>query len=85
MSDTKYMLSTKDNPFNPFTEWYEWYIYDVDHGWNSNETLMRIATTSSYFTEGENDYEIERAIDKIVEIDPLQMYIKVSKEHPWGV
>jgi len=82
---TTYMLSTKDNPFNPFTEWDEWYMYDVDHGWNSNEILERIATTSSYFTEGENDYEIERAIDKIVAIDPLQMYIKVSKEHPQGV
>lgn len=82
---TTYMLSTKDNPFNPFTEWDEWYMYDVDHGWNSNEILSRIATTSSYFTEGENDYEIERAIDQIVAIDPLQMYIKVSKEHPQGV
>lgn len=82
---TSYKLSTKDNPFNPFTEWDEWYMYDVDHGWNSDEILMRIATTSSEFTEGENDYEIEKAIDKIVAIDPLQMYIKVSKEHPRGV
>lgn len=85
MADTSYKLSTKDNPYNPYTDWDEWYMYDVDHGWNSCEVLARVANTSDSFTEGENDEEIERAIDRIIAIDPLQMYIKVSKEHPQGV
>lgn len=37
---------------------------------------MRLAETSSQFTDNENAYEIERAIDKIVANDPLNIYKK---------
>lgn len=85
MANTAYMLSTRDNPYNPFVEWKEWLLYDIENGWNSCGILAKIANTSDSLTDNENDEEIERAIDEIVAIDPLQMYIKVSEEHPRGV
>lgn len=39
---------------------------------------MRLAETSSQFTDNENAYEIERAIDKIVANDPLNIYKKLK-------
>lgn len=84
MAKTTYMLSTKDNPYNPFTEWKDWLLYDVENGWNSCGTLARMAKTSNSLTEEENKEEIERAIDRIIELDPLQMHIKVPSKGGGG-
>lgn len=45
---------------------------------NSSGLLMRLAETSSQFTDNENAYEIERAIDKIVANDPINIYKKLK-------
>lgn len=85
MSNTAYMLSTRDNPYNPFTEWFEWFSYDIENGWDSCGTLDKFATTSDSLTDNENEEEIEKAIDRIIELDPLNIYIKVTEKHPQGV
>ena len=74
----KYMLTTNDNPFDPFNQFDSWFMYDVDNGYNSCGLLDRVARTSDSLTEGENDAEIERAIDEIIKYDPLNIYKKVS-------
>ena len=70
-------LTTFDNPYSPYEEFEKWYQYDV-----------RIAETSSQFTDNENAYEIEKAIDKIVAADPINIYkklkINVSDEDTLG-
>lgn len=71
-------LTTTDNPYDPCEQFEQWYQYDVDHGYNSSGLLMRLAETSSQFTDNENAYEIERAIDKIVANDPLNIYKKLK-------
>lgn len=71
-------LTTTDNPYDPCEQFERWYQYDVDHGYNSSGLLMRLAETSSQFTDNENAYEIERAIDKIVANDPLNIYKKLK-------
>lgn len=73
-------LTTIDNPYSPYDEFDQWYRYDTDHGYNSSGLLMRLAETSSQFTDNENAYEIERAIDRIVAADPLNLYKKVKIE-----
>ena len=73
-------LTTFDNPYSPYEEFEKWYQYDVDHGYNSSGLLMRIAETSSQFTDNENAYEIEKAIDQIVAADPLNVYKKLKIE-----
>ena len=74
----KYMLTTNDNPFDPYKEFDSWFMFDVDKGYNSCGLLDRVARTSDSLTEGENDAEIERAIDEIIKYDPLNIYQKVG-------
>lgn len=73
------MLSTIDNPYDPFDNFSSWYMYDVESGYNSCAYLARIAKTSDQFTDIENDEEIERAIDEIIQYDFRNIYVKVKK------
>ena len=73
-------LTTLDNPYDPYEQFEQWYQYDTDHGHNSSGLLMRLAETSSQFTDNENAYEIERAIDKIIASDPTNNYKKLKIE-----
>lgn len=74
------MLTTIDNPFNPFTEFNDWYNFDVTEQHFSSQLLARVARVSDGLTDLQNDQEIERAIDIIVEMNPI--YKKAVKgEH----
>jgi hypothetical protein len=73
------MLSTIDNPYDPFDNFSSWYMYDVESGYNSCAYLARIAKTSEQFTDTENEEEIERAIDEIIQYDFRNIYVKVKK------
>lgn len=73
------MLTTVDNPYNPFDNFKSWFLFDVQKGYNSCSYLARIAKTSEIMSEQENNEEIERAIDEIIEKDFLNLYIKVKQ------
>ena len=73
------MLTTIDNPFDPFEDFNSWYMFDVLKGYNSSSYLARIAKTSEHFTQMENEEELERAIDEIIQHDFLGLYVKVKK------
>ena len=75
----KCMLTTIDNPYDPFDNFKAWYLYDVQKGYNCCSYLARIAKTSDEMTEKENDEEIARAIDEIIQHDFMNVYIKVKK------
>ena len=74
---TNSMLTTIDNPYNPKTDFDNWLIFDMEKGYNSIEYLARIAKTSDQLSDDENDEEIERAIDEIIQMDFLNIYTKV--------
>lgn len=73
-------LTTVDNPYDPYEQFEQWYRFDNDHGYNSSGLLMRLAETSPQFTDNENAYEIEKAIDKIVAADPRNIYKKIKMD-----
>lgn len=73
------MLSTSDNPFNPFIEFDEWLNFDLAKGYDCCGKLARLTTISDSMTEKETNDEISQAIDNLVAIDPLNLYIKVSE------
>ena len=73
-------LTTVDNPYDPYEQFEQWYRFDTDHGYNSSGLLMRLAETSSQFTDNENAYEIEKAIDKIIAADPCNIYKKLKMD-----
>ena len=76
----QFALTTFDNPFNPFDDFTSWCSFDKDHGYDSSALLMRIAELTDEMTDIEENKEIERAIDRIIELDPFNIYTKVSKD-----
>ena len=76
----KVALTTIDNPYSPFTDFVQWHLFDVEKGYNTAQYLARMAKTSDELSDAENALEIERAIDRIVSIDPLNIYIKVKEK-----
>lgn len=71
-------ITTFDNPYDPIDQFTSWFIYDVTKGYNTCGLLGRIARTSDQLSDAENEQEIERAIDEIIEYDVENIYTKVS-------
>ena len=78
--DREFMLTTIDNPFDPFEQFTSWRLFDLEKGYNSCERLARFVNLSDDLTQKETDDEIERAIDRIIELDILNIYKKVSRD-----
>lgn len=81
MLSNTYMLTTRDNPYNPFKDFTNWLLFDKEKGYDTSEYLARISTPSESFSEEENNKELERAIDDVIESDVLGIYVKVSEEN----
>ena len=76
-----FMLTTIDNPFNPFTHYDEWYNYDHAQGYYTCEYLARIAKTSDELSDHDNALAIEDAIDEIVKLNILGIYLKIDSDY----
>ena len=74
------MLTTVDNPFNPFEQFTSWLMFDKEKGYNTSEYLARIVKLSDDMTQKEENEEIERAIDEIINCNPLGIYKKVTRQ-----
>ena len=72
-------LTTVDNPFDPFEDFTSWFMFDIEKGYYSCNYLARIANLSDEMTQKERDAEIERAIDRLIELDFTDMYKKVTR------
>ena len=80
MAKQDYMLTTVDNPYDPFEQFTLWNLFDVEKGYNTCSRLARIAHTSDEFSEKENEEEMERAMDEIIQYDILDIYKKVPRK-----
>ena len=74
------MLTTIDNPFDPFEQFTSWLMFDIEKGYNSCSYLARIVNLSDDMTQKEIDEEIDRAIDEIITLNPLGIYIKATRQ-----
>ena len=74
------MLTTIDNPFDPFEQFTSWFLFDVVKGYNSCGRLMRSANVSEDMSTKEYNEAIDLAIDKLISLDFLGIYQKVTKE-----
>ncbi len=72
-------LTTFDNPYDPFKQFNSWFLFDIEKGYNSCGYLARIARTTDQMSDTENEEEIERAIDEIIQYDFMNIYKKVRK------
>lgn len=76
----KVNITTIDNPFDPFDDFTSWFMFDTEKGYYTSSKLARLVNLTDDMTENEECEEIERAIDRLIEIDPLDIYIKVVRE-----
>ena len=76
------MLTTVDNPFDPFEQFNSWFMFDCEKGYNSYGKLMRLAEISEDMSSVEYNNAIENAIDRLIEIDFLDIFKKITKEVP---
>lgn len=74
------MLTTLDNPFNPFTQWDQWFAFDSGKGYNTSAYLARIVKSSHELTEFHETLAINEAIDEILALNILGIYVAVTKE-----
>lgn len=72
------MLTTVDNPYDPFTQFQQWFLFDMEKGYNSCGLLARIAKTSDSLTDEENENEVDRAIDEIIQYDFQNIFRKTT-------
>jgi hypothetical protein len=71
------MLTTVDNPYNPFTDFAKWFVFDSVNNYHSCSYVSLNAATSSSFSDAENNYLIEKAIDELIASDFTGTYKKV--------
>jgi|GEM_PF-1235069 len=72
-------ITTIDNPYDPIDEFDDWYRFDVDNGYNTSQSIARLSSSRTDLSSNEIDSDNERAIDRLIEIDPLMIYKKIVK------
>lgn len=73
-------LTTIDNPYNPFDDFTSWFMFDIEKGYYSCSKLARLTNILEDMSEDEETNEVEKGIDRLIEIDPLDLYKKVVIE-----
>lgn len=73
-------ITTIDNPFDPFEDFSNWFDFDIEKGYYTSSKLARLTNLSDNMTQKEKNEEIERAIDRLIQIDPFDVYKKVYRK-----
>ena len=80
MNNRKVSITTIDNPYDPIDDFDNWFLFDVEKGYYSCNKIARLLDEFDGMTQVEEDQQLEKAIDRLIEIDPLDIYKKVVKE-----
>ena len=73
-------ITTIDNPFDPFDDYLSWFLFDIEKGYYTSSKIGRLTKLTDDMTEKEENEEVERAIDELISVDPLDLYIKIVRE-----
>lgn len=74
------MITTIDNPFDPFDDFTSWFMFDTQKEYFTCSKLERLTKITKEMSSKEELDEVERAIDRLIEIDPLDIYKKVVRD-----
>lgn len=74
------MITTIDNPYDPFEEFTQWDLFDKEKGYNTTSRLGRLVNLTDDMTQIEENEAVERAIDRLIELDFLDIYRKVKRK-----
>ena len=73
-------ITTTDNPFDFYTQFDDWYQFDESKGYHTCSYVARIARVSNDLSDKDNEEEINRAIDEILQFNVNGIYKKISKD-----
>ena len=73
-------ISTIDNPHNPFEDYISWFMFDIEKGYYSSSKVARLLNIEEGLSSVEDMQEYEKAIDRLIELDPFDIFVKVVKE-----
>lgn len=73
-------VTTFDNPYDPFDQFEEWLLFDAEKGYNTPGELDRLTHITDDMTQKEELQEIERGIDRMIELDFMNIYKKITRE-----
>lgn len=73
-------ITTFDNPYDPFDQFEEWMMFDAEKGYNTPGELDRLTHTTDDMSQREELEEIERGIDRMIELDFMNIYKKVTRK-----
>lgn len=73
-------LTTADNPYDPLDQFVDWWNYDTTMGYHTAAYVARVARTSEELSDSDNQIELLKAIDEIIELNPLIPYVKIVRE-----
>lgn len=74
------MLTTVDNPHNPFDDFDSWLMFDIEKGYDTCGRLMRLATITEDMSDKEVSDEVDRAMNRLIQADPLDIFKKVTRK-----
>lgn len=75
---SEFLITTKDNPYSPVDEYRQWQVFDESHGYHSSSLLARILNTSTELSQKNQEFDVESAIDEIIENDLFDIYKKIK-------
>ena len=73
------MLTTRDNFINPFDDFTAWLLYDNVLGHNTCELVDRMMEDTSTYSPKEVEEARLRAYQKIIETDPIGIYVIIDE------
>lgn len=71
------MVTTIDNVYNPFTQFDKWLAYDISKHYRTSELLGYFSKASSNLEDDEYNDETSNAIDRLLELNPYGLHMKV--------
>jgi hypothetical protein len=72
-------ITTTDNPFDFFTQFDDWYQFDESKGYHTCSYVARIAKVSNDLSELDNNIEIARAIEEILNFNLTGNYKLIER------
>lgn len=75
--ETRFMLTTLDNPFDPFEDFTAWYKFDLEKDHQTSSRIARLAQLDPEMSQKEMDEEQMRAMEFIFDHDLEGKYVKV--------
>ena len=72
------MITTIDNPFDYYKEFDDWNAFDVANNHNTLSLIARLALVSPELSDEENEAEINRAIEQVLEFDYEGIYKRIA-------